>query len=311
MKKFLVLVAIVAALFAVFAITACPSTPPPPPPAAPPPPPPPPPVEVEEEVDVSPPVLTVTLSPQPFSPDGDGVDDELTVTIGVQSATPISSWHIEIREPEPPYLLFSEWSGEGDPPKSLVWDGLSSDGELVQSASTYHFGLVVSNQYASETYQGTINVDVLVRREGEILRVIVPSIVFAPNAGDFKGLDQERMANNDRILRRIAEVLDKFGTYRVKVEGHANPTTAPGTRARTQEETGTRTVIGLQPLSQRRAQAVLDYLTNLGVDHDRLTAIGVGSAHTVVEFADKDNWWKNRRVEFILEKPQEPQEESE
>jgi outer membrane protein OmpA-like peptidoglycan-associated protein len=259
---------------------------------------------------MSPPVITVSLAPQPFSPDGDGVDDVLTVTIGVESASPVHSWRIEIREPEPPYLLFSEWSGEGMPPKTLPWDGLSADGELVQSASTYHFALVVGNQYASETYQGTINVDVLVRREGEILRVIVPSIVFAPNAGDFKGLDQERMANNDRILRRIAEVLEKFDTYRVKVEGHANPTTAPGTRARTQEETGTRSVIGLQPLSQRRAQAVVDYLSNLGVDRARLTAVGVGSAHTVVDFTDRDNWWKNRRVEFILEKPQEPPQET-
>jgi hypothetical protein len=250
----------------------------------------------------------VSLLPQPFSPDGDGVDDVLNVAINVQSASPVHAWRIEIREPEPPYLVFSEWSGEGMPPASLTWDGLSQSGELVQSASDYHFALVVTNQYDNGIYQGVISVDVLVRREGDILRVIVPSIVFAPNAGDFKGLDEDRMAHNDKILRRIAEVLQKYDTYRVKVEGHANPTTVPGTKARTNEENGTKSVKGLKPLSDERAKTVMNYLVNLGVEQNRLTPVGVGSARTLVDYyneshkPNRDNWWKNRRVEFILEK---------
>ena len=142
--------------------------------------------------------------------------------------------------------------------------------------------------------------DVLVRREGDVLRVIVPSIVFASDAGNFNGLNTEISSANDRILRRIAEVLNRYETYQVKVEGHANPTTPPGTRARTDEENGTRTVKGLKPLSEERARAVLNYLVNLGVNRSRLSAVGVGGERTVVGFADRDNWWKNRRVEFIL-----------
>jgi outer membrane protein OmpA-like peptidoglycan-associated protein len=242
------------------------------------------------------------MSPKLFSPDGDGVDDTLTVTIDVQSPSTVYAWKIEIREPEPPYLVFSEWSGEGMPPKSIVWDGLSASGELVQSASTYHFAMIVTNQYDNGIYQGTIDVDVLVIRDGDLLRVIVPSIIFASNTGDFKKLTPEQEEHNDSILKRIAEVLEKFETYKVTVEGHANPTTAPGTRARTTEETGTTREIGLRPLSQQRAQTVVTYLAGLGVDPSRLTPMGVGGSRTVVEFTDKDNWWKNRRVEFILEK---------
>ena len=291
MKKIVAAVLILlAAFFTVVAVTAC-STPPPPPPEAPPP-------------DMSPPEVSVTLTPQLFSPDGDGVDDILTVNISVVSASDIGGWSVEIREPEPPYLVFSQWSGEGKPPATFQWDGYSTSGELVQSASDYHFALIVSNQYDNGTYRGTVHVDVLVIRDGDILRVIVPSIVFAPNAGDFKGLDAERMEHNDRILRRIAEVLNKFSTYRVTVEGHANPTTAPGTNQRNQEETRGlyRGDKGNLPLSEERANAVVNYLVNLGVERARLTPIGRGSSRTVVEFSDRDNWWKNRRVEFILEK---------
>ena len=39
-----------------------------------------------------------------------------------------------------------------------------------------------------------------------------------------------------------------------------------------------------------------------GVDSARLTAVGRGGSQPVVARSDKDNWWKNRRVEFILNK---------
>jgi outer membrane protein OmpA-like peptidoglycan-associated protein len=200
-------------------------------------------------------------------------------------------------------LVFSEWSGDGEPPASLTWDGVSQSGELVQSASDYHFALIVTNQYDSGIYRGTIAVDVLVKREQDILRVIVPSIVFAPNSADFiVGVAPAVAENNEKILRRIAEVLNRYDTYRVKVEGHANPTTAPGTRARASEENGTNRVKGLKPLSDERARAVVRYLSSHGIEASRLTPVGVGSDRILVEFADKNNWWKNRRVEFILEK---------
>ena len=309
MKRIFIAALLILAVFGTGAvITGCTTPPPPPPPVRPPPPPPPPPPpepeEVVVEVDTSPPEISVSLTPQPFSPDGDGVDDVLTVNIRVTSPTPVGIWKIEIREPEPPYLVFSEWSGDGTPPARLQWDGLSTSGELVQSASRYHFALMVSNAYDHATYQGNLEVDVLVIRDGDVLRVIVPSIVFAPNAGDFRGLDEERMANNDAILKRISEVLNLYSTYRIKVEGHANPTTAPGTRARDNEERGDRRTKGNLPLSEERANAVVNYLVGLGIERERLTPIGVGSARTVVAFTDRDNWWKNRRVEFILEKPE-------
>jgi outer membrane protein OmpA-like peptidoglycan-associated protein len=251
---------------------------------------------------MSPPVITISLSPQPFSPDGDGVDDELTVNLDVVSASEVRTWHIEIREPVAPYNLFSEWRGEGMPPETLVWDGLSSDGELVQSASDYNFALMVSNMYDHSIYQGKIKVDVLVRREGDILRVIVPSIVFAPNSAEFiKGLDTEIAENNEMILQRIAEVLNRFPTYTIEVEGHANPTTPVGNQRNTEETKGLyRGDIGLQPLSENRAKAVVSYLSSHGVDASRLLPKGVGGTRTVVDYTDKDNVWKNRRVEFIL-----------
>jgi flagellar motor protein MotB len=238
----------------------------------------------------------VAFSTRYFSPDNDGVEDELTVTVTLKDESPIDGWHIEIREPQPPHLLFSEWSGQGNPPEKIVWNGRSASNELVQSASDYPFKLTVMDVHKNTSvFEGLVEVDVLVIREGANLRVQVPSIVFGSNSGGFDGLTPEVTSGNDLILRRIAQVLNKFDTYQVRVEGHSNPT------ARTERERQ-REQVELQTLSEARAKTVVDYLVNLGVDRRRLSYFGIGAARSIVGIDDRDNWWKNRRVEFLLVK---------
>jgi outer membrane protein OmpA-like peptidoglycan-associated protein len=247
--------------------------------------------------DTAGPELNVGFSTRYFSPDGDGVEDELTVSIDVKDESAVASWHVEIREPYDPYPLFSEWGGEGSPPAEIVWDGRSASGELVQSASDYPFKLTVTDVLGNvSVFEGLIEVDVLVIREANgVLRVQVPSIVFGANAGNFDGLDAETVARNDEILRRIAQVLNKFSAYKVKVEGHANPVGRTARERQREQETDL-------ALSDMRARYVVDYLGKLGVARNRLTPYGVGNVRPIANIEDRNNWWKNRRVEFILQK---------
>jgi outer membrane protein OmpA-like peptidoglycan-associated protein len=46
----------------------------------------------------------------------------------------------------------------------------------------------------------------------------------------------------------------------------------------------------------------VDYLVGLGVERARLSSVGIGGDRPIVPFEDRDNWWKNRRVDFILER---------
>jgi len=350
MKKNIALFIIFAlAFYAAALFTAC-STPPPPPPAdtspqpeqaaAPEPEKAPEPVETAAEPeepppDMSPPEISVELTPQPFSPiSPDGEEQFLTVKVNVKSASPIYAWHVELRDSVSNELFLTIDQG-GEVPEVFTWDGRNLKGEMVESATIYNFSITVANIYhnslidekgyiipedkigevagrlvnGAATYQGNLAIDVIVQREEKgLLRIIVPSIIFAPNSGELgKGLDPAIAANNDRILRRIADVLGYFGTYRVRVEGHANPISAPNTRQRTIEQTRGlyRGDKGLIPLSEERAKAVVDYLVKLGVDRSRLSYVGMGASRIRVDFKDKANWWKNRRVEFILDKPRD------
>jgi flagellar hook assembly protein FlgD/flagellar motor protein MotB len=248
-------------------------------------------------VDVSGPLLSFRSEPEYFSPDNDGVDDELTMFLGAHDASPIAAWSLEIREPQMddpsrPPQLFYHIEGRGTPAERALWDGHSSRRELVQSATDYPFVFRAADILGNESVlEGAIGVDVLVIRDGDRLKIQVPSIVFRANAADFKDLPQAQVDNNNRILRRIAQILNKFRDYRVQVEGHANPTSNPVPPAE---------AAGDQQLSEERARATVDFLVGFGVSRGRLSATGRGSTKPVSPFGERDNWWKNRRVEFIL-----------
>jgi len=245
-------------------------------------------------VDVTGPALTLNATPEYFSPDNDGDDDELNIALTATDVSPIASWQLEIREPEPPYQLFRKFTGTGAPGGRIVWDGKSDKGELVQSATDYPYTYTAADVLGnSSKLEGKIGVDVLVIRDGDRLKIQIPSIVFRANYADFEGLSKDVVNNNNRILRRIAQILNKFRDYKVLVEGHAN-TTQPAGAARDREEAE------LKRISEARAKAVVDILVRNGVARNRLSSAGVGGSSPVVKFEDRDNWWKNRRVEFIL-----------
>jgi hypothetical protein len=278
----------------------------------------------------------VELTPQPYCPiTPDGEEQYLTINVDVKSASPIYLWHVELREAESDEL-FLTMDYSGDLPETLYWDGRNYKGELVESAALYNYSVTASNIYhnsivddqgnlipedrrdeltgklvnGATTFEGTLAIDIIVKKEGKgLLRIIVPSIIFGPNDGGLtRGLDSATIEKNDRILRRIAEVLNYFETYKIRVEGHANPTYPPNSRLRASEENGTRTILGLRPLSETRAKAVVDYLVDLGIDRERLSAVGMGGTRIRAEFNDRPNWWKNRRVEFVLEKPEDSED---
>ncbi|MDR1239736.1 MAG: OmpA family protein [Treponema sp.] len=283
MKRTIVLLG---TLSLILALGACPTTPPPAPP-----PPPPPPVEEPLPGDTEGPILGFETPVQYFSPDGDGENDIFIAKLSAQDESGVQGWSLDIKEPVSPFVLFAHFEGEGNPPAQIEWDGANEKGELVQSASDYLFVFTATDTIGnSATLEGKIETDILVIRDGDRLKVQVPSIVFAAEKGNFDGLDEETLANNERILRRIAGVLNKFSTYKVVVEGHANAV------LRTAREENRE----LKPLSELRAKAVLEELVRYGVDQERLSSVGLGGTQRIVPYEDRDGWWKNRRVEFIL-----------
>lgn len=245
-------------------------------------------------LDISPPVGSISLYPVPFSPDNDGLDDDVSINISVNDASGIKKWNLKIYDPE--NRPFKTYSGEGNPAEKIIWDGRSSSGELVYAAMDYHVRLTLEDNIGEIShFSEKIPVDVLVVREGDILKIKIANIIFKKNSHELLADSPEVIAQNKYILNRVSELLNKYGSYKITVEGHAVLTRwNDPAAAKVEEDTE------LKPLSEDRALTVLNYLTKLGVSSSRMNAKGMGGENPLVPHSDIENRWKNRRVEFIL-----------
>lgn len=270
-------------------------------------------------VTATPPVLSVESSANPekglyFSPDNDGYEDELTMDLFADTLVGVKSWSLVIKDGHSGNV-FWKTSGKsmqkiGDDDKhfgvSINWDGQGNAGDLVMSAEDYPYEFTVTdNAGMTSVYKGIVPVDVLVMFDNGRLKMQVPSIIFRGDAADFKltgekddngkiiarsSLTQAQRDNNIRVLKRVAQILKKFGNYRIIVVGHANPYGEDDEKE-------------LKVLSLARATFVKDWLIREEkISASRLSAEGKGGTETIADNNDKSVNWKNRRVEFVLEK---------
>jgi outer membrane protein OmpA-like peptidoglycan-associated protein len=86
-------------------------------------------------------------------------------------------------------------------------------------------------------------------------------------------------------LNRIAEQLKANPDIRIVVEGHTDSTGSTATN---------------QTLSEKRAQAVRDFLVNAGVPADRITSAGRGEEQPVATNNTAAGRQQNRRVELVI-----------
>ena len=88
------------------------------------------------------------------------------------------------------------------------------------------------------------------------------------------------------ILDEAAATLKRYPGLKVEIAGH---TDSASSDAHNME------------LSQRRAQAVLDYFVSKGVEADRLSAKGYGETSPIADNATAEGRFQNRRVELRIQ----------
>jgi len=120
------------------------------------------------------------------------------------------------------------------------------------------------------------NPTVIARRGSIVLR---RRINFATDSAEI-------LPNSENLLNEIASVLIQNPQIRrVEIQGHTDNRGGPGFN---------------MDLSQRRAEAVRDWLVRNGVDAARLEAKGYGMRRPIVPNITAANRARNRRVQFII-----------
>ena len=246
---------------------------------------------------VKPPDLLLTVDPPLFSPDSDGVGDILTIVSSIRPGSSVDSASLEIFDQSG--ALFRRFDEIFPEKGTILWDGYSDDGELVSSTSDYVAVLEVEDLLGRRYRESlVIEVDVLVILHGDGYKIRIPNIQFPPDSADLsKVSDPVQAARNRKIIHRLVEIFRKFPQYRIQIAGHAN---ADFYRDAEKMEIEQEEV--LIPLSLARAQVVKDLLVEQGISPQRLSVIGRGASEPLVPFSSPTGRWKNRRVEFLLEK---------
>ncbi len=230
-----------------------------------------------------------------FSPDGDGVDDVVRISLKAGRPGNTKEWKLSILdgEGEP----WRAWSGTGKVPEEIAWDGSSDFGLPCEAGEDYRIVFETTDILGRlGSASAVVTVDILVVKDGFRYKVLVPNIHFPSNSFELSDESSRNLLDQNRaILERIATLFTRFPDYDLTVEGYANAVfwDNPERLAAEQKDE-------LLALSQKRAETVRQALILLGVDGSRINTLGYGGSRPVAAFSDRENRWRNRRVEFIL-----------
>lgn len=86
-------------------------------------------------------------------------------------------------------------------------------------------------------------------------------------------------------LRQLVKLLERYPAMRIEIQGHTDNRGSVAYNRR---------------LSERRAQAVVDYLVDKGVSPKRLRHVGMGDSHPIADNTSDEGRARNRRVVFVI-----------
>jgi peptidoglycan-associated lipoprotein len=102
----------------------------------------------------------------------------------------------------------------------------------------------------------------------------------------FFGLDQAEVSpEGQQVLNGNAEIMKKYPTWVITIEGHA-------------DERGTAEYN--LALGERRALAARNYLVSLGIPADRLRTVSYGKEFPFDPGHTEEAWQQNRRAHFVV-----------
>lgn len=153
-------------------------------------------------------------------------------------------------------------------------DGLLDDEDkcpdTAKNAAVDQFGCVVVENKKSAKRESVISKSVM---DG-----VISNVQFDSNSDNLT-----QKSKNE--LDKVAKLLAASTAVNVEIQAHSD---------------NTGSAIYNKNLSQKRAESVVSYLTDKGIDSSRMSAIGYGEEKPVFDNKTKIGRAKNRRVEFIL-----------
>ena len=138
------------------------------------------------------PALTVELDSDHFSPNGDGVQDSVTVTPSFENPDEILAWSWSLGSQG---SLALSGNGEGIPAETVVIDGFTEDGTAVPDG-VYTFSYTLEYRNA---YKPTVETPVYIDTRSPEISVEKRITVFSPDGDGEKDKAEVRFTSNEKV----------------------------------------------------------------------------------------------------------------
>ena len=115
-------------------------------------------------------------------------------------------------------------------------------------------------------------------------------LYFSKNGAVFTGLSRSQIRQNEKTIDEAVELIKRHPDCTVYIEGYAQNISGTEKEDRT----------ACMPLSLWRAEYVRKELIKRGISADKIETVGMGGANPLAGPDERSNWWKNRRVEFLI-----------
>jgi hypothetical protein len=150
-------------------------------------------------------------------------------------------------------------------------------------------GFGITNGYGVPTFRALMGVSYAWDLKPEEKPVPVREEVITTNKIHFAFDKSDIKPSSYPVIDEIIRTIQSKEVVAVRVEGH---TDSYGSDAYNQK------------LSERRANAVMNYLTSHGIPSEKVSAVGMGESRPIADNATKEGRAQNRRVEFHLQIPE-------
>ena len=212
----------------------------------------------------------------PLDSDGDGVADYLDECPGTPEAA-----HGKVNDKGCPT------DGDGDGVPDYLDECPDTPGQAIGFVDAKGCELDSDGDEVPDYKDACPNVAGLKENKGcpELKREVRQLLQKAMQGIEFESGKATIKSKSYPLLDQIAAIFIENTNYIIEVQGHTDNTG--------KEEAN-------KALSQKRADAVRDYMIAKGVDFQRLTAVGYGQEQPIADNATKAGRAKNRRVEFKI-----------
>jgi outer membrane protein OmpA-like peptidoglycan-associated protein len=233
------------------------------------------------ELDSTPPKVTLAIEPQIVRP-GTANAVLIPARMSIQGTDKhgIGGWKLEVKDEAG--AVFRAFSGEGDPPQPLIWDGNNGQGMPVESGKSYIFWAYEKDKLGN---WGKGEPQAMVVLLKELHFDVSSDALFEPGKADVRiSAYQELKDVKEMILKH-----HQAGTV-VDIVGHTD-----------NEPTVHSKYPNNQALSLARAQAVVKFLTTLlDMQPEILNPVGMGDTKPIATNDTPEGRLKNRRVEVVI-----------